>query len=551
MARILALDEVPVALRNHLVRSLRSLDEAVLLPQAERRDDTGAYKNVVFRIAGAEPSVPVSIFSPSWFTGVSAVRVDGAFVAKILNDPQHRKRVLERLRDAIPSEMAESSLQVGPALDGDDNDRDKDEWTAGFDGPGCFVGLFCADHSSAPVAGRRGMDRVHQTSYLVCKAGAGVAGATFHLRLMEALKKGQTLEECLEKGGSPGPAALRRVSMAGSRNRARILELAGKALGMAIMDTVPDQSSRGRYRGAVTQVDVSVNSIRRLEEAARPTYQYTTCVDAGISQGLMSMSNVADGVVLMLSANGDVRQTLRNEAHCSVPFASRRLASDKELIARVTKEHREAIQHGDWAHPDHDFVRDRFCWRSRAFPGLEAVAAQADVEPLALWGSHDREDYLAKFARELGVAQCQVVRLRPTAVCLAGVEGGRLRAALRNLQGAGGGGGGGAAVPRARASAPAAPAAVPAPAPAPAPQPAPAAAAATSMDDLFASRMRELQQARECERTAAAAPRSGPGNKEDPFAGVDFSDEEERDCGGYASGHSSEDSHYRRGHASD
>ena len=29
--------------------------------------------------------------------------------------------------------------------------------------------------------------------------------------------------------------------MAGSRNRARILELAGKALGMAIMDTVPDQ----------------------------------------------------------------------------------------------------------------------------------------------------------------------------------------------------------------------------------------------------------------------------------------------------------------------
>ena len=31
MARILALDEVPVALRNHLVRALRSFDEAVLL----------------------------------------------------------------------------------------------------------------------------------------------------------------------------------------------------------------------------------------------------------------------------------------------------------------------------------------------------------------------------------------------------------------------------------------------------------------------------------------------------------------------------------------
>ena len=75
------------------------------------------------------------------------------------------------------------------------------------------------------------MDRVHQTSYLVCKAGAGVAGATFHMRLVAALKKGMTLEDCLEKGTEPGPAALRRVSMAGSRNRARILELAAKALG--------------------------------------------------------------------------------------------------------------------------------------------------------------------------------------------------------------------------------------------------------------------------------------------------------------------------------
>ena len=522
MARILALDEVPVALRNHLVRSLRSLDEAVLLPQAERHDDTGVYKNVVFRIAGAEPHVPVSVFSPSWFTGISAVKVDGAFVTRILNDAQHRKQVLQRLRDIVPSEMADSSLHVGPALDGDDNDRDKDEWTAGFDGPGCFVGLFCADHSSAPVAGKRGMDRVHQTSYLVCKAGAGVAGATFHLRLMEALKKGQTLEDCLERSGSsPGPAALRRVSMAGSRNRARILELAGKALGMPIMDTVPDQSSRGRYRGAVTQVDVSVNAIRRLEDAPQPTYQYTTCVDAGVSQGLMSMSNIADGVVLMLSAGGEVRQTLRNEAHCSVPYASRRLVTDKDLIARVTKEHREAIEHGDWAHPDHEFVRDRFSWRSRSFAGLEETAARADIEPLALWGSHDREDYLAKFARELGVAQCQVVRLRPTVVCLAGVEGGKLRAALRNIHGSGVCAKGGGAMQRiqSRAAPPPPPAgaeprspptagaatAEPAPAAAAAASTASSAAPAGSVDDLFAARARELQQQRHTQSAAAAA----------------------------------------------
>jgi len=432
MARILSLDECPVSLRNHLVRSLRSLDEAVLLPQAERRDDTGIYKNIVFRLVGNEAGAPVSIFNPSWFTGVSAVKVEGAFVNRILGDPNVRKAALEKMRASIPSEMADSDLQVGPNLDCDDSDRDKSEWTAGFDGPGCFVGLFSAEHSSAPDPARRGMDRVHQTSYLVCKAGAGIAGATFHARLVAALKRGVTLEECLERG-DPGPAALRRVSMAGSRNRARILMLAGEALGMQMMDTVPDQSSRGKYRCSVTHFDVSVNSIRRIEDnVQRPTYQYTTCVDAGISQGLMTMSNVADGVVLMLSCNGEVRQVLRNEAHCALPYSSVRLQSDRDLIMHVVKEHKDALRHNDAAHPDEDFVRDRFTWKNRTFVGTEAAP---DLEPLALWGSYEHEDFLAKFARELGVAACQVVRLRPAAVCLAGVESGKLRAAVRNIMG--------------------------------------------------------------------------------------------------------------------
>lgn len=435
MARILSLDECPVSLRNHLVCCLRSLDEAVLLPQAERRDDTGVYKNIVFRLSGNDPHVPVSIFNPSWYTGVSAIKVSGAFVDRILRDPAVRKAALDKMRAAIPSEMADSELQVGPALDCDDSDRDKDAWVAGFDGPGCFVGLFCAEHSSAPDVSLRGMDRVHQTSYLVCKAGAGLAGATFHSRLVASLKRGTTLEDSLEKG-DPGAAALRRVSMAGSRNRARILMLAGDALGMAIMDTVPDQSSSGKYRCAVTHVDVSVNSIRRIEDnVQRPMYQYTTCVDAGISQGLMSMSNAADGVVLMLSCNGEVRQTLRNEAYCALPYSSMRLRNDRDLIAEVVKEHKEALKHKDVAHPDDAFIRDRFTWKNRTFAGIEDAP---DLEPLALWGSYEREDYLSKFARELGVAQCQVVRLRPVAVCLAGVEAGKLRAAVRNIASAAG-----------------------------------------------------------------------------------------------------------------
>ena len=387
---------------------------------------------------------------------------------------------MERLREAIPSQITDSNLQVGPSLDCDESDRDKDEWTAGFDSPGCFVGLYCADHSSAPDPSKRGMDRVHQTSYLVCKAGAGVAGATFHMRIVAALKSGLSLEECLEKGTNPGPAALRRVSMAGSRNRARILELASRALGFAMIDTVPDQSSRGRYRGAVTQVDVSVNSLRRIEDAPSCTFQYTTAVDAAMSQGIMSMSNVADGVVLMLSAQGDVRQTLRNDAHCSVPYSSRRLVKDGELIVSVTKEHKEAIKHGDWAHPDNEFIHDRFIWKNRVFEGLEAVA---NIEPLSLWGSYDKEDYLSRFARELGVAQCQVVRLRPTAVCLAGVESGKLRAALRNID--------------ASSRAPAPTKSRPAPAPPKTVPPPVGASGGGGINDLFAKRLEDLRVKKE------------------------------------------------------
>ena len=116
MARLLALDECPVSLRNHLIRSLRPLDEAVLLPQAQRGDESGVYKNVTFRLAGDEPNVPMDIFSQSWFTGVSAIRIDvnkpaGVRLREILNDPKARAEALARLRDAIPTESADSSLK--------------------------------------------------------------------------------------------------------------------------------------------------------------------------------------------------------------------------------------------------------------------------------------------------------------------------------------------------------------------------------------------------------------------------------------------------------
>ncbi len=431
MARIFAIDDVPKALKDSLAKALRPEDEAVLLPSADLDPTSGKYENVVFRFDGTERDVPHTVFSPAWGAGVSAIKVSGVWVDRILADPQHRQACLKKLRTLIESQTADPNLNVGPHLDGDENDRDLSEWTAGFDGPACFVGLYSAEHSCAPAQCLRGRDRCHSTSFLVVKAGAGQAADQFHARFMAGLKTGASLSELFAAGG-PGclAAGLRRITRAGSRNRSRILMLASEALGAPMIDSNPDQSSCGRYRAAVTAVDVGVNVLRKVDERKESKqYQYSTGVDATVSQGLLAMSNLADGVVLFLSENGDVRQALRNEAYSSLPFSSPRLVSDRDLAAAVVKEYKAAARQGGPANVDHTFLRDRFTWKNRQFSPTDA-----DIEPLALWGSHDREGFFAKFARELGVAKCQVVRLRPMCVCVSGVEGGKLRAALRSMK---------------------------------------------------------------------------------------------------------------------
>jgi len=431
MACIFAIDDVPKALKDSLGRALRPEDEAVLLPSADLDATSGKYENIVFRFDGTVGGVPHTVFSPAWGAGVSAIKVSGPWVLKILSDADHRKKCLTKLRDLIESETANPDTVVGPHLDGDENDRDLSEWTAGFDGPACFVGLYSAEHSCAPEASLRGRDRCHSTSFLVVKAGAGQAACQFHSRFMTALKTGSSLSEIFAEGKPNSLAApLRRVTRAGSRNRSRVLMLASEALGAPMVDSVPDQSSCGRYRAAVTAVDVGVNVLRKVDERKdAKQYQYSTGVDATVSQGLLAMSNLADGVVLFLSENGDVRQNLRNEAYSSLPFSSPRLVSDRDLTSLVVKAHKAALAQGGRANIDHAFIADRFAWRNRKFNPTDA-----DIEPLALWGSHDRESFFAKFARELGVSKCQVVRLRPMCVCVAGVEGGKLRAALRSMK---------------------------------------------------------------------------------------------------------------------
>ena len=313
---------------------------------------------------------------------------------------------------------------MGPGLDGDEHDRDKEGWSAGFDSPSCCVGLYSARQSRAPDTGMNGMSRAHSAYFLVCKAGGGTAATTFHARLTNALRKGKTLDECLESGSEPGPAALRRVATAGQRNRARILAVAATALGFHTLDTISDNACApsAPSRGAIPLVDVSTNVLRKLS-GVRSTWQYSAgCVDACVSQGLLTASNVAEGFVLFTTASDEFKLSLRNEAASCIPFSTPRLKGTREAVATAADAHKRKD-----GHPDAAFVHERFGWKSKD------LGQKVEVEPPALWGAFGSEQFLASWARELGLAACKAVRLAPEAVAISAIEPSKLRAVVRTL----------------------------------------------------------------------------------------------------------------------
>ena len=433
MARVVALDEVDHKLKQALVSSLRVCDEAVVLPQAHRSPESGVLKNVVMRLDGSVDGLDPEIFNPNWFAGVSIVQFPTEKAELILTSETRRKEAMKKLADAVPSELKDSQVQVGPELDGGEQDRDQSKWEAGFDSCGCCVGLYSALQNRQPDAHLNGMSRVHKAYYLVCKAGAGIAGQTFHARLSAALKSNKTLDEALGEDGSPGSRALRRVSMAAKRNRGRILNIAAEALGFHSIDTIGDNSSpvSSPYRIAIPSVDVVYNALVQVDAVGeRRVWQYTSgCVEQSLSQGTMACSNVAEGFLLFAQQNGELRYTVRNDAYNSTPFATPRVTNNRDIVFKATDEHKKSSRTRQPAHPDNAWVRSHFAWDSKQF-----LQNQADIEPVPLWGSHESEKFVSDWARELGLSKASTVRLSPEAVVLAAVEPGKLRVAVKAVE---------------------------------------------------------------------------------------------------------------------
>ena len=118
--------------------------------------------------------------------------------------------------------------------------------------------------------------------------------------------------------------------------------------------------------------------------------------------------------MLLLSETGDVRFHLRNnEAHSTLPFELPACA-DSVLVQTVAREHAQAMASGGRAHAHGSRLFRRPVWLGRRRFNT-AAEDQVVVEPLPLWGSHDRETRLAA-TRASSAANCQIVRLQPQLV---------------------------------------------------------------------------------------------------------------------------------------
>ena len=435
MARLVTIDglEIDTKLRSYLMGALRVCDECVVLPQASRSLESGSLKNCVIRFAASEPEPNSEIFSPNWFCGVAVLRVPSEKAEFLLNNSTKRSDALKALVKSIPSEMADPDLQVGPRLDGDSQERDTERWEAGFDGPGCCVGLYSALQNKSPELSQTGMSRCHKDYYIVCKAGSGVAGQTFHARLVSALKAGATLESALSESGSPGAAALRRVESAAKRNRARILLRAAEAFGF-VVGTIGDNASPSTdpHRVAIPDMDCCYNTLVRDDRnVARPVYRYASgACDSYFCRGMITSSNAAEGFVAFLDSSGD-KFVLKNIAHSCLPFSTPRLSNNRDTVFRAVDAYKQSRATRSAAHPDNEWIRSRFGWKSKDVGGTSTV----EIEPPCLWGSHCSEAFLAEWGRELGVSRANVLRLQPELVSISAMEPRKQRVASKAISG--------------------------------------------------------------------------------------------------------------------
>lgn len=468
------------AVKAALIEVLRTCDDAVLLPGASHSPDTFTFKNTVMTLDGQERDVPYRAFHSDWGHGISVIRVPADAAERVLQ-PHRREATLKALasccRNALNAEEAGSDV-VGPSLGADESRDDPgDVWHCGFDGANCAVGLYSANEHTVPKGGTVGMTRVARSYFLAAKAGAGQAGQELSARLMSAAADGLPLDAIVADapGAAPGhikdrvtitTGQLRRVYAAGRRNRARILLAAAEKLGLSPdVESVPDHACCEEDSGvqtavlladSVTNVLDKVQSPPGCEDGSRWRY-YAGAVAPAYSQGVISCSNVSEGMTLFLDpVNDSAPVRITNQAHGSVPFGSRRVMRTFEALRIASDAHRSTRANalkdvsdvgdaggasggieatGQGAHPDGTWIRSHFAWKPpktsrRTSDAARAVAAS--IEPPQLWGTHAPLNH-AQWSHALGLGGLRDVQLSPEAVALSGAEPDAYRAVLGTI----------------------------------------------------------------------------------------------------------------------
>ena len=428
-------DEVLAALNRC---SLREDDEVVLLDDASVSPESYTLKNVALRLAGDTPYFPSIAFSANWNHGISAVQLPHDRVQAVLGDASRRAALLRKLQEAIPNEVSDASVVVGPSLFADDEGRDCTQWTAGLDSRNSCIGLYCCEEERHADGAPPEAARAHLNYYLIVKAGGGRAAQEF-AGLMEAHgRDGTTLNGIFSEQAvhseMHGDQLLRRVAQAGRRNRARLLVLAARALGLEdCLDTTIDHAASlkdPQSKLAILTLDCQSNILvpRRFGNQADYVY-YAGCVPSDKCQGLL-LSNTANTGFIKINTNMHQNNTALstnnyyssndalNAAWNAIPFGTRRVCTNNEALRRAVSR----------THVDDAWIRQHFAWPSHARHTSERRPDDGVVNavPCCLWGTNKPQTWTQTETPQLGLLGCSVSRLRPLMVALAGVEADKL-----------------------------------------------------------------------------------------------------------------------------
>jgi len=403
--------------------------KALMFPDAHQSPESQLCKNMVFQFTGSTP-VPVSVFSDDWSHGVSGVRIKDSSATRFLNmSDVERGECAQKLADSIPNELRQLSIEVGPPMQSS-GAADTTAWVAGFDASNECVGMYVTDEVRKHPSGLVGVDRVHRTLYLIAKAGCSRAGQEFHVRFTNALREGKSLNDIDSLSED-----MRRLHQVARRNRCRLLYKAAQILGVDTeISSTSDHTAHDddfAVRVVVPEFDVHSNELYHDDmDASQPWFYYAGAVNGHTSQGLLSVSNVTDGLILFRKTiDGELGAQVRNDLFNSIPFGSKRLTSVLDTYTSVIKHLGETSLN----HPDADWINHRFAWM-----GLDSTRDKdiVNAHPAPLWGSHKRLMWSIHPAPQLNLHEFEPAHLQPFCVAISGTERMKLKALTQHLKNA-------------------------------------------------------------------------------------------------------------------